>query len=284
MKSFFKKTILVINLLATTPLLASDLPPALFQPDGLQLRIIPTNSDPIEGAHPIGVGPKSVVVHNDNFRIQVKWVSEIKVQNESSPWPEYRVLISRGVLQTHSIHQSSSMIHPHLWAPGFFNLEQNGLLWLPPEWLKEGSKKKSFVFDVGFISPTLDYFKKSPVEIFSQVNAFKNSFDQLKKGGGQEGLSAKEKKLIQDFTRGFDKIHVLSSNRSKDLVVNGQTIKVPTQVFGNKYVQYSVLDSQTNPLILAISFSTTNIPKVFQGYFRFFEKNMGYRISQINTY
>lgn len=273
--------LLSITLILLTPLYtnaAIDKPSVLSQMNGLRIRLVPRNPDAEEG-----LGPKIIHVRQNDRKIQIKWYSQIRKLVSSDPWPEYKVMMKKGVLQTEAFHVATSMVHPHIWRPGFFNLDQNGLLWAPPAFLSGSKGYKPF--EPGFLSPSFNYFTQGPKQIISKIEAFRVLVESFLSKGIPEDQkwSRKRRKQIRTFLENFPNVKVLSSNRSVPLIINGNKEKVPVTLIGNKYVEYTVLKHPTNPLVLRISFKPSATPHPFKPFVHYFHKHMEYVITQIQT-
>lgn len=245
--------------------------------NGLKMRLVPSNPDPVSG-----LGTKTIEVRRMGSGVQVRWFSPSRIKTKDKPWPEYKIKVKRGAVQTTAMEEAQSLSHPHLWIQGFVNLDRNGLLWVPPQIIDGSSKKKSHVLEVGFLSPSFSYFQKGPKTLVAKIADFRR---QVLAVPGDEVKTIKKKKLssVDKFIQEFSTVRIISSSKKQPLVINGERIQVPAVILGNKYVEYTVLKSVKNPLILSVKFKTAKAPAKIKSFLKFFHKNMEYRITQINT-
>lgn len=247
---------------------ASDLTQTLGNATHFSLRIVPEKEE--EGS---SASIKNVEIRKSSEEIILRWYSQIRLLTRDEPWPEYKIMTQKGVLKTNDI-TASSMMHPHLWSPGFFALKENSLLWLQPE---------TKTFEPGFLSPASSYFTKLSKDILEVVEQFKILANLLQSTNENAELkiSNSERTKLNNFLQTFTQVEILTHKKQFVVVVNGKPEKVSTSVIGNKYVQYTVLANPQNPLVLQITFLAKDVPTLLAPYFSRFQDYFGYAVSQI---
>lgn len=272
--------IFCLALCLPSPLWADTIKQRLQEPDGLRLRLVPSADEPLDG-----LGVKTIHIKQQGPAMSLKWFSQATQSQEGRPWPEYKVLLKQGWLLSDDWQNASSLMHPHLWAPGYIRLDSNGLLWLPPtvlELVKE--KKRRIPFEPGFLSDSFEHFAKGPPEIIKVVDQLRGLMTKTPQdSGGAATTNKKASKPLSDFVDEFQGVSLLSSRGSADIVLDGKKEKIPTIEIGNGYVSYTVLQYPTNPLVIAMSFSTHRAPEALKGYLQYLKNNLGYRVTQINS-
>jgi len=267
---FFYQTITLLGLfLFFSPhAYAGDLTQTLGNATHFSLRIVPEKEE--EGS---SASIKNVEIRKSSEEMILRWYSQIRLLTREEPWPEYKIMTQKGILKTNDI-KASSMLHPHLWSPGFFSLKENSLIWLPSE---------TKTFEPGFLSPASSYFTKLSKDIFEVVDQFKTLANLLQNTSENTELkiSNSERAKLNNFLQTFTQVEILTHKKLFLVVVNGKPEKISTLVMGNKYVQYTVLASPQNPLVLQITFLAKDIPSLFAPYFERFQDYFGYAVSQI---
>lgn len=250
---------------------AADLS-ALSRINGLKLRLVPATPQPVSG-----LGTKTIEVSQDGPDILLKWFSPTRIQTAntrqagSAPWPEYKVNLHRGAVHTNGLNEATALAHPHLWIEGVVQLDQNGLLWLPPRIVEEAGQKEPFPLEPGILSPSFALFQKGPPGLIGKLQEFRTVVGTASDSG------------LKKFLDEFSTVRMIDSERKQALVVNGKKTDVPALKVGNKYVDYTVLAIASNPLVLELSFHPSASPKPLRPYFDFFHQYLEYKITQVYT-
>ena len=178
-RSFFRIPfcLLALSLLSPAVKAAPDLS-ALSHINGLKIRLVPTHPEPISG-----LGTKTIEVRQEGPDILVKWFSPTRVQISNTPWPEYKVNLHRGGVHTNGLNEATSMAHPHLWIEGVVQLDQNGLLWVPPKIIEQALKKESFSLEPGFLALSFSLFKKGPPDLIAKIGEFRTTAEAVSDSG-----------------------------------------------------------------------------------------------------
>lgn len=260
-------TLLLILSATTTvfPAFAYKSEKSLPKIDGLKIRLIPNNPEPVED-----LGVKTISVESEGKVLRVKWFSQIRNEIKDGPWPEYRISMKQGTIQTHGWEEAESLCLPHLWYKGFLNLSSTGLLWIPPKIIRGSSDtKKTYSLEPCILDDDFLYFRKGPEQLIERIEEFRKAVAE------GEGL--------QSFLDDFSRVKVLSRRKIEPLVINANKTEVSTVVVGNKYVEYTVLKSSENPLVLSLKFKPSRAPEAMKPYLDFFHDYLEYRITQIQT-
>lgn len=281
LRTVFILTILQLSFLNTSLLFAESSQNPLSQIDGLEIRLVPKATEPING-----VGIKAIEVRQSGSEIQLKWNSIVRVQTVSSSWPTYRMTQKRGVLTT-TLSETYSLSLPHLWVEGFVNLNLNGTLWIPSSLLLAENSGKVYSIDPSLLKSSSPLFKNGPSALVQKIEEFRDLVQAIQLLNQTEGtdkaLPKPERKILIDFINGLNQIRVLQKGGTTPLVVNGKKREVSTVIIGNSYIRYVVLDDPKNPLILNLDFKPEGVPERFQGIFSFFHDFLEYQITQIRT-
>ncbi|MBI4410919.1 MAG: hypothetical protein HY541_00345 [Deltaproteobacteria bacterium] len=278
--SFFSLFLaLFLLFLGPVPLLkASPSLEGLSRINGLKIRLVPGQPEPISG-----LGTKTIEVSQDGPDILVKWFSPARGQTintpqagsarqaGSAPWPEYLVNLHRGAVHTNGLNEATSLAHPHLWIEGVVQLDQNGLLWIPPKIVEEAGQKGVFSLEPGFLSLSFPLFKKGPPDLIEKIAEFRMAASNASDPGF--------KKFLDEFSA----VRVTDVAGRQTLVVNGEKTEVPVMKVGNKYVEYTVLAIASNPLVLEVAFRPSVAPKSLRSYIDFFHQYLEYKITQVYT-
>lgn len=248
--------------------------------NGLKIRLVPKNSEPLEG-----LGAKNISVYKSGNELKVIWYSQIRIKKGDNPWPEYQILLQKGVLESGGLATATHYLHPNLWAPGFYRFEFSSLLWAKPELVGTTAKKKeTFIFDSGLLSPAVDLMPKGPELVRLAVKKFRQLLLEPEKeaaAGETSGDMKKEQMRYGGVIDELRKVKILESSGNQNLVIRGKQVRVPTVVAGNRYLQYTILKDPENPLILGVAFRPASAPPSLKPFFQFFEKYLEYQITQL---
>lgn len=248
--------------------------------NGLKIRIVPKNPYPLEG-----LGAKNISVYKSGNELKVIWYSQIRIKKGDNPWPEYQILLQKGVLESGGLATATHYLHPNLWAPGFYRFESSSLLWAKPELVGTTAKKKeTFIFDSGLLSPAVDLMPKGPELVRLAVKKFRQLLLEPEKeapAGETSGDMKREQMRYGGVIDELRKVKILESSGSQNLVIRGKQVRVPTVVAGNRYLQYTILKDPENPLILGVTFRPASAPPSLKPFFQFFEKYLEYQITQL---
>ena len=214
------------------------------------------------------------------------WYSQIRIKKGDTPWPEYQILLQKGVLETEGMATATHFIHPHLWAPGYYRFDSSSILWAPREIVEAAGKKKGpFVFESGLLSNAVELMPKGPELVRLSVKKFREILLEPEKtfaAGGEESLEARKEQVRNAETiEELRKVKIVEAAGSRNLVIRGKQVRVPTVVAGNRLVQYTILKDPENPLVLGLSFRPASAPAHLKPYFQFFEKYLEYQITQL---
>lgn len=245
----------------------------LLNPNGHSLRIVPLNSSYTRG-------PLTIQVKSSEFHAQLHWFAQVRHQVKTEPWPEYKVSLSKGMIQSDEIRQAPFMTHPFLWKSGFIYLDQNTLIWAP----KSIFEKKEIEFEIGLLNNDFKQFASKNKKLFESVASFRtnlNSYAELQLFPN-EFLSQSQKKDLDSFLKKYPKINYLRENL-RPLVIDNEKKEVSVIDWGNDYVEFSILNIPTNPLILKFEIKLEKIPEPLQNDFKVFKENLEYVITQIKT-
>lgn len=232
--------------------------------DGMVLHLEPTNES-------IGyVGIKSITIQDAPIR-KLRWNSQSHIPLGKNPWPEYRIQREEGVLHIRDQTQNF-MDHPHLWQSGVTANPNTGL-WVPKTILKS-SANRTHQFEAGLLDPNLPLPVQTTNPIFLAIKEFRKVLES-----GTTPIS----KDWENFIKDYQEVRVLSSKKFYPILLDDKNVKLPVMIVGNSYVEFVILRSMANPLVLQVTFKSEAVPNSFQTLFKFFEENMGYAITEIST-
>lgn len=273
----FLLTLLFTHFPANRGIAGKEVPlPAI---NGLKIRIVPKNPEPLEG-----LGAKNISVYKSGNEIKVIWYSQIRIKKGDTPWPEYQILLQKGVLESGGLATATHFLHPHLWAPGYYRFDSSFLLWAPTEMLEAAKKKGSFVFESGLLSNAVELMPKGPELVRLSVKKFREVLLEpanSSTAGEESPETKKEQARNAELVEELRKVKIIESSGSQNLVIRGKQVRVPTVVAGNRYVQYTILKDRQNPLILGVTFRPAAAPPQLKAFFQFFEKYLEYQITQL---
>lgn len=251
----------------------------LKTPHELNLRLVPTSDEPIDE-----LGVKTIHVVEGRLGIDARWSSQIHKETTDQPWPEFKVLLREGWIQSDNWREATSLLHPHFWAQGYYRLDQNGLLWVSPELLSLGKNKRKEL-EPGILTDSLEHFSKGPARLMEIVAGFRDTLKPFRENTIIPGplLGQKDIDTIKQFVEDFMTVKIKSRRLDYSLVVDGAKNSVPVVLVGNATVDYTILDYATNPLVLSLNFSATRAPALLKPALDYFTANLGYKITQIST-
>lgn len=273
MSKFLKFFILFLFFFISSSQAQTNFLDQLQNPNHHSIRIVPKNGDYTHG-------PITVQIKSSEFHAQLNWFSQTRTKVKSEPWPEYKVFLNKGMIQSDEIRQANFMTHPFLWKKGFIYLNQNTLIWAP----KDIFEKEEIEFEIGLLNSDFKQFQTQDKKLTEAVSNFRTdikTFEELQLLPNQF-LSQGEKKDLDKFIQNYSKIKNLNED-TRPIVINGIKTEVPVSIWGNDYIKFSILKIPTNPLILTLEFDDSKIPQNLQNYFKTFKKNLEYVITQIKT-
>lgn len=232
--------------------------------DGMVLSLEPSN----ESTDYVGI--KTITIRDTPIR-KLLWSSQSHIPIGQDPWPQYRIQREEGALHVRDQTQNF-MDHPHLWQHGVTMSPATGL-WAPLAILKS-STKRTHKFEAGLLDPNLSLPSQTTNPILLAIKEFRKVL------GNETNIVNKD---WENFVKNYQEVRVIDTKKFYPVLLENKNVKLPVMVVGNSYVEFVILRSIANPLVLQVSFKSAAVPNTFQALFQFFEENMGYAITEIST-